>query len=39
MRRLYKDGKVSEKKIVDLYVSKKINDDEKWYILNARKGL
>jgi hypothetical protein len=39
MRRLYKDGKVSEKKIVDLYVSGKINDEEKWHILNARKGL
>lgn len=39
MRRLYKDGKVSEKKVVELYVSGKISEEEKWYILNARKGL
>ena len=38
MRRLYKDGKVSEEKVVELYVSGKINDEEKWHILNARKN-
>lgn len=38
MRRLYKDGKVSEKKIVELFECGKINDEEKWHILNARKN-
>ena len=35
MRRLYRDGKVSEEKIVELYESGKITDEEKSYILNA----
>lgn len=39
MRRLYKDGKVDTKKILELFESEKINDEEKWHILNARKGL
>lgn len=39
MRRLYRDGKVDEKKIVELFESKKIADEEKSYILNAHKGL
>jgi hypothetical protein len=39
MRRLYRDGKVSEKKILELFESKKITEEEKWHILNARKGL
>lgn len=39
MRRLYKDGKVSVDKVVELFESGKINDEEKWHILNARKGL
>jgi ArsR family metal-binding transcriptional regulator len=39
MRRLYRDGKVSMEKIVELFESKKITDEEKWHILNARKGL
>lgn len=34
MRRLYRDGKVSEKKIVELFESGKINEEEKSYILN-----
>jgi hypothetical protein len=38
MRRLYRDEKVSMAKIVELYENKKITDEEKWYILNARKG-
>ena len=37
MRRLYKDGKVSIDKILELFESGKINDEEKWHILNARK--
>jgi protein gp37 len=39
MRRLYKDEKVTEKKILELFESKKITEEEKWHILNARKGL
>lgn len=39
MRRLYKDGKVSVDKVLELFESGKITDEEKWYILNARKGL
>ena len=38
MRRLYKDGKVGSNKIVELFESEKITEEEKWYILNARKG-
>lgn len=39
MRRLYRDGKVSEHKILELFESKKITEEEKWHILNARKEL
>ena len=39
MRRLYIDNKVNEDKIIQLFVSGKITEEEKWYILNARKGL
>lgn len=35
MRRLYKDGKVTEKKILELFESNKITNEEKSYILNA----
>ena len=37
MRRLYKDGKVSVDKVVELFESGKITDEEKWYILNSHK--
>lgn len=37
MRRLYMDDKVSVDKVVELFESGKINEDEKWYILNAHK--
>lgn len=39
MRRLYRDGKVNETKIAELFVCGKITEEEKWHILNARKGL
>lgn len=39
MRRLYRDGKVDDKKIIELFQVKKISEEEKWHILNARKGL
>lgn len=39
MRRLYKDEKVDANKIIKLFESNKITEEEKWYILNARKGL
>ena len=35
MRRLYKNKKITEKKIVELYESGKITEKEKSYILNA----
>lgn len=35
MRRLYRDGKVSKNKILKLYESGKITEQEKLYILNA----
>lgn len=35
MRRLYRDGKVSEEKIVELFESGKITEEEKLYILKA----
>ena len=35
MKRLYKDGKVEEKKIVELYVGGKITEKEKVYILEV----
>ena len=39
MRRLYKDEKVSIDKVLELFESGKISEEEKWYILNAHKGL
>lgn len=39
LKRLYANGSLSAEKIVELFESKKITDEEKWYILNARKGL
>ena len=35
MRRLYRDGKVDEKKILELYASEKITEKEKFYILDV----
>lgn len=35
MRRLYKDRKVDEKKIVELFECNKITENEKKYILGA----
>lgn len=35
MRRLYRDMKVSENKILELFKSGKITEEEKSYILNA----
>lgn len=35
MRRLYRDGKVGKEKIVELFESGKITEEEKSYILNA----
>ena len=36
IKRLYKDGKVEEKKIVELFESKKITKEEKVYILEVK---
>lgn len=38
IKRLYDGGKVNEQKVVELFESKKISEEEKSYIL-ARKGL
>lgn len=35
MRRLYRDMKVTEEKILELFESGKISEEEKSYILNA----
>ena len=37
--RLYKENRIDEKKIVELFESGKITKEEKLYILEARKGL
>lgn len=37
VRRLYRDNKVSEDKVVELYKNKKITEEEKLYILRAVK--
>lgn len=34
LKRLYVSGKINEKKIVELFINKKITNEEKWYILN-----
>lgn len=39
LKRLYKDGKIAEEKVLELFQNGKITEDEKWDILNARKGL
>lgn len=39
MKRLYLNGMVDEKKIIELFDNDKITEEEKWYILNAHKGL
>ena len=36
LKRLYKDMKVGEKKIVELFESKKITEEEKNYILDVK---
>jgi hypothetical protein len=35
IRRLYRDGKVTKDKVLELYESGRITDEEKSYILNA----
>lgn len=36
IRRLYKDGKIDESKIIELFQNGKITEEEKWYILKAK---
>ena len=36
MRRLYRDNKVDEQKILELFGSKKITEEEKRYILEVK---
>ena len=38
LARLYKNGKLTNEKVLELFQNNKITEDEKWYILNARKG-
>lgn len=35
LKRLYKDGKLETKKVIELFQSGKITEEEKWEILNA----
>lgn len=35
LRRLHQEGRVSNEKIIELFKSGKITEEEKWYILNA----
>lgn len=37
MRRLYANGKISDKKVIELFTNGKITNEEKWYILNIVK--
>lgn len=39
MRRLYRDGKVTENKICELFESRKITENEKSYILEVNRVL
>ena len=39
LSRLYRYEKLYTEKVLELFQNKKISEDEKWYILNARKGL
>ena len=36
LKRLYLDNKVTSEKIIELFQSGKITEEEKWEILNAR---
>ena len=36
LKRLHQSGRVDDKKVVELFESKKITEEEKWEILNAR---
>jgi alpha-D-ribose 1-methylphosphonate 5-triphosphate synthase subunit PhnL len=38
MKSLYANNKVDESKIVELFKTHKITEEEKWEILKARKG-
>lgn len=39
IRRLYKDNKVSEEKVIELFQKGKITEEEKWYILNVNSDI
>ena len=39
LRRLYQDGKIEKEKIVELYVSGKITEKDKMYILEVNQVL
>lgn len=39
LKRLYESNMLNEDKVVEIFVGGKITEEEKWYILNARKGL
>lgn len=36
MKRLYANKKIDEQKVIELFQSHKITEEEKWYILKAR---
>ena len=36
LKRLYVENKIDEKRVIELFKSNKITEEEKWFILNAR---
>lgn len=36
VKRLYQDGKIDKKKVIELFQSGKITEEEKLYILNVK---
>lgn len=38
LKRLHMNGKISDEKVIELFQNHKITEEEKWYILKARKG-
>ena len=39
LKRLHESGKINDEKVIELFQSHKITEEEKWFILKARKGL
>ena len=35
LKRLYQNGRLNTEKVIELFASKKITEEQKWYILKA----